>query len=369
VGLTLAMILGTGGLGLFLAFRRFGRDPGIETAQYWLAGHGGALILLLVAVWVARRGDMRPFYIAIGSASIAGIISLVDWLAPALVRNPLLDWTVAGMRFPTRLSGVIASPNAVAATIVVPMAFWITTIVRGPSRRWRIAAVVMTLPLVAALVFTYSRAGLLAIFAVGVVLVWQWRRIAGAALLATGVVVGILLLPSYLNARANAVGGASEVQEGSFLVASDQQRFTAWNAALRMTEARPLLGFGFRSYKQLAHRYGDNVLGSPHNDWLRPFAEEGIVVGALGIAWGLSLLWALSRRRGWLTTAVFAGLIGWSIMATFNNPFLFVQVATAVFIPVGSMVAPVGREGGSASEPPKAHPQTELRDVRAAAAA
>jgi hypothetical protein len=351
VGLTLAMILGTGGLGLFLAFRRFGRDPGIETAQYWLAGHGGALILLLVAVWVARRGDMRPFYIAIGSASIAGIISLVDWLAPALVRNPLLDWTVAALRFPRRLSGVIASPNAVAATIVVPMAFWITTIVRGPSRRRQIVAVLVSMPLIAAIVFTFSRAGLLAIFAVALVLAWRWRRAAGATLLASGIVVGVLILPSYLNARAGAVGGEGTVQKGGLLVASDQQRFRGWAAALRMTEARPLVGFGFRSYKELAPKFGDPDLGSPHNEWLRPFAEEGVGVGTIGIAWGLSLLWALSRRRDWLPTAIFAGFIGWSIMATFNNPFLFVQVATAVFIPVGTMVARAGRDDTSPSEP------------------
>src|SRR4029079_13667195 len=74
------------------------------------------------------------------------------------------------------------------------------------------------------------------------------------------------------------------VTTGSILVASDEFRFRAWAAALQMVQDKPLVGQGYLAYKELADVFGDPVLGSPHNEWLRIFAEEGVIVGLVGIA-------------------------------------------------------------------------------------
>jgi hypothetical protein len=40
-----------------------------------------------------------------------------------------------------------------------------------------------------------------------------------------------------------------------------------------------------------ADAFGDQVLRSPHNEWLRPLAEKGIVAGIAGLAFvGSSLM-------------------------------------------------------------------------------
>jgi O-antigen ligase len=126
---------------------------------------------------------------------------------------------------------------------------------------------------------------------------------------------------------------------------------------------QPLFGHGFRSYKILAPAYGDQVLGSPHNEWLRLFAEEGIVAGILGIAFVLAVAWRLARIPGWLAAGALGAFVGWAITATFNNPFLFLQVNAIAFtiagitLGLGRSPAPIATAAltdapASADEPP-----------------
>jgi len=149
-----------------------------------------------------------------------------------------------------------------------------------------------------------------------------------------GIVGGILLVPVYLQLRGQA-GAAGALEPGSFLVANDGQRITAWQAAIAMWRDQPLLGQGFLAYKQLADAFGDPVLSAPHNEWLRLFAEEGILGGLIGIAFVATTLSWLSHAKGALAAGILAGTAGYFIMASFNNPFLFIPVSVVVYPLVG----------------------------------
>jgi O-antigen ligase len=129
------------------------------------------------------------------------------------------------------------------------------------------------------------------------------------------------------------------VQQGQVLIASDQLRIQAWGAAVAMWQANPLVGHGFLSYKQLGEAYGDPILGSPHNEWLRLFAEEGTVVGLIALAFIAVGLLALSRLPGWRGTALMASWAAIVLAASFNNPFLFLQVSVISFAIVGTGLA------------------------------
>jgi hypothetical protein len=48
-----------------------------------------------------------------------------------------------------------------------------------------------------------------------------------------------------------------------------------------------------------------------------------------------SMFWYLARRREPLSRAVLAGAAGYVIMASFNNPLLFVQISAVVFTIIG----------------------------------
>ena len=120
------------------------------------------------------------------------------------------------------------------------------------------------------------------------------------------------------------------------LVATDVLRFTAWEASIRMFADRPVTGWGFRSYRVIGDRYGDVVLNSPHNEWLRFFAEQGIAGGLVGLALVLTGLARLARVPGWLGAGVLSGFLSYVIAASFNNPLLFIQISIVVFTIVGT---------------------------------
>jgi O-antigen ligase len=351
VPIVLAALLAIGTLaGVGGSMLLYGAEFGKDAAQSWLAGIGGGLLVLIVAYEAARAGHRRAFVVAIASAAIGGVVSLADYVDAEAVRGTALGWVLRPNRFENRLTGIIPSPNGVASLVVVPTAVLLVAaaLAAAWSRWMRVAAALVAVPLVLALYFTYSRAALLALFVVAVVVAWRFRRRLGIAVLVAGLVLGALLLPAYLQVRSQ-TGSASAVQPGGLIVASDIQRLNAWGAAARMWVARPLTGHGFLSYGVVHEAYGDPVLNAPHNEWLRLFAEEGIAVGIVGVAFAVTSLIALARPAGWLTAACFAGFAGWCLAATFNNPTGYIQVGVIAFTVLGTGLAVA--YGRAAEEP------------------
>lgn len=330
-------------LGVVNTFQRFDQDWAMHAAGTWLASVGGAMIILVVAAWVARDGTWRALAAAVTAAVVAGCLSLIDHFAPGAISNGPLAWVGFWKDFSGRLGGVIPSPNAMAALLIVPTAVLIFWAVLGRGKvPTRIGALVVAVPMVIALYVTYSRAALLALFVIAVILSWRIRRALGVGVMAVGIVGGIILLPGYLQLRSqSAVEGT--VQPGSILVASDELRFRAWGAAIGMWQNQPIVGQGFLAYKQLGDQYGDAVLGSPHNEWLRLFAEEGTGTGIVGLAFVATSLWWLSRRRDAIAGGILSGVAGFFLMASFNNPFLFIQISVVAFTAVGYGLACAAR--------------------------
>ena len=138
-------------------------------------------------------------------------------------------------------------------------------------------------------------------------------------------------------------------------------RFRAWGAAISMWADEPLVGQGYLAYKTLGPDFGDPVLGSPHNEWLRLFAEEGTIVGLVGIGFILATWWSLARIPGWLGTGLLAGFLGYVVAASFNNPFLFIRVSAVAFsmVGVGLALAERARAPATIEEPdPTDEPST-----------
>ena len=337
-------------LGVVNTYQGFDRLFAEHAARSWLSSVGGAMVILLVATWAARDGTWRPFAAALGAAVVAGLLSLIDHFATGAIATGPLAWIGFWKDFNGRMGGAVPSPNGMGALLIVPTAvliFW-GVLHRG---RWapRAAALLLAVPLVVALYVTYSRAALLALFIVAVVLGWRVRRPLGVAILAVGIAGGAILLPGYLQLRSQSAleGG---VTAGSILVASDEYRFRAWDAASKMWLDQPLVGHGFLAYRQLGPAYGDPVLGSPHNEWLRLFAEEGTVGGLVGLGFVATTLWRLARRKDAISGGILAGIAGYFLMASFNNPFLFIQISAVVFVALGYGLARARRQPADAAE-------------------
>jgi hypothetical protein len=334
-----AVALGTAaGVGVILI--RYGQAAASDAAQNWLAGIGGAMVVLAAATWLVRDGDRRPLIAAIVAGTVAAIVSLADFSSATVIRGTPLDWTVRSAWHPERLMGVIPSPNGTAALLIGPAAILIAIAILGRDVRLRLLGAAGAIPLLAGLYFTYSRAALIGIFFIVVICAWRIRRWAGATILVAGLGGALLLAPAYLQARGQSIGGDyARPQPGQVFIPSDRWRLNAWATAARMWADEPLTGQGFFAYGRLATQFGDDVLLAPHNEWLRLFAEEGFIVGVVGVAFVLATLAWLVRDRSWLGAGILAAFVGWCVAATFNNPFGYVQVNTIIFTIVGTGIA------------------------------
>jgi O-antigen ligase len=333
-----ALLAGTG-LGLIQSEIRWGTDFGLSAAGTWLSGIATMLLVFVATVWIARRGDRRPVWAALIATTAAGLISLADFWGDAAIRDTVFGWFVVGPFTASRLTGVIRSPTSTAALVMLPVSIYLAAAVLGPSLRFRALAAALAAPLLAAAYLTYNRAVFIALYALAVVIGWRIGRRLGVALLVLGIVASAVLVPWYLSVRGQALGGGSALQPGQILIASDQQRLGAWAAAGRMFLDSPLVGQGYRAYRQLSVQYGDPILNAPHNEWLRLFAENGVFVGLLGLAFVLATARRLARAPGWLGAGLFGSFLSLCIAASFNNVFLFNQVTIPAMIMAGTGVA------------------------------
>jgi O-antigen ligase/polysaccharide polymerase Wzy-like membrane protein len=340
--LAIAILAGTAA-GLVVNWIRFGPDSFNGAWQTWLGGIASALVVFIAAAWVARRGELRPLVVVLAAAAAAALVSLADFLAPEAFRSTFLGWTASAPPLVGRLTGVIRSPTSTAALIMIPATVLLTAAALGRGLWLRLAALAVAVPLLLAAYLTYNRAVFLALFAVAVVVGWRIRRPLGVGILAVGLVIGALLVPGYMSARGAATGAVLE--PGQVLIASDQQRLNAWATAGRMFLDSPLIGQGYRSYREVGVSFGDTVLNAPHNEWLRLFAEDGVVVGLAGLAFVAVTAWTLARKPGWLETATLGAFLSFVLAAAFNNPFLFNQVTIPAFVVAGTGIA-LSRLGG-----------------------
>ena len=331
-------LLAVSAASLIRTWQRWGDDYAGAAAQVWLQGIATMLVVFICAVWVARRGEVRPIIVAVLATALAGLISLIDFGSDATLRMGPLGWAVAGPFIPERLTGVIRSPTSTAALVMLPISILLVAACLAHDWRLRLVSAVAALPLLAAAYLTYNRAVFLALFVLAVAVGWRIRRALGIGILVAGIAAGVLLLPSYVALRGSVVGPASQPGPGQVLIASDQQRLTAWGAASRMFLNEPLLGQGYRAYRQLSVAYGDPILNAPHNEWLRFFAEGGAINGLLGLAFAVVTGLVLLRRPGWLETGLFAAFASLCVAAAFNNPFLFNQVTIPGFLLAGAGV-------------------------------
>ncbi len=177
----------------------------------WFVGPATVGIVLVTAAWAAHRGSLRPLIAVTVAGVVAGAVSLADFLGPTSIRGTFLDWMVRPTRFEARLSGVVSSPNGVAALMIGPFAICVAAAVLGRTIPVlvRALAAVGAATLAVALYLTYSRAALLGIFFVAVVVCWRIRRWLGIGLLVAGLVAGAVVLPGYLASRSAAVGEAA----------------------------------------------------------------------------------------------------------------------------------------------------------------
>jgi hypothetical protein len=339
-----ALLLGSG-LGLIRTQARWGAEFANLAFQIWVTGVATMLVVFVVAVWVARGGELRPVLVAIVATVVAGFISLGDYWTGAGLRESPVGWAMVGPFNPGRLTGVIRSPTSTAALLTLPiMILLAAALVRGLDRRARAGAALLAVPILVAAYLTYNRAVFLALYVLAILVGWRIRRWLGVTLLVGGLLLGAIFVPWYVSMRGQTLGTGAQVLPGQVLIASDLQRLTAWGAGSRMFLDEPVVGQGYRAYRQLALEFRDPTLNAPHNEWIRFFAEQGAIVGVIGAGFAVITTMRLARRTGWLETGILASFLSLCLAAAFNNVFLFNQVTIPAMILAGTGVALAERD-------------------------
>lgn len=289
------------------------RDPAlslagaIETAEQCIVA---ALLVIVIT-------DMRRL-----TAAILGIVAGAGLLASMTVVQSVFGlWWMdfggfagASVSYSAdevekvRLGGPVAEPNYYAQILLLalPLAFTSMSLTTQP---WLRAVLFATgLLVLAAILATFSRGGMVALVILAVVALWsrRWQMLFALALLVVVGAVGLQFLPETYSARLLATftdAAALLSGEGYIQDLAISGRIAEMVAAYRLFEENPVFGAGYGTYESLyqdtARRYGLMARGAErqaHSLYLEILAEQGLA-GAL-VFTGLLGYAFLSVRRG-----------------------------------------------------------------------
>lgn len=207
--------------------------------------------------------------------------------------------------FQARGIGIFEDPNDLALSIIPMISFVLPAFhKRFLSRTW-LTGILFLIPMVAGVIYTRSRGGILGL--AGVIWVYFRKRI--------GLVAGIfaiLLVMSFLMVIPR-MGEISAQEE------SARSRLEHWSAGLDLFRNHPLFGVGMLSFEK--HHYQ-----TAHNSLVLVLSETGFVGTMLWIAMFYVMFRDMRRLRDlsdappFMTQALDAlegGMIGWMIAAFF----------------------------------------------------
>jgi O-antigen ligase len=223
--------------------------------------------------------------------------------------------------------------------MLIPLAIYLAR--RYRQRRWLVCAVALG----AGCASTVSRTGIMMIVVVAVVFLWLrpretrrfWPAIFPMLLAIHFVLPGTLgaLKQSFLPA------GGLVAQQQSQAGKSGSGRIADLGPGLREWSRQPLVGEGFGTRVVDATTRGPqaNVLD---DQWLQTLLETG-VVGFFGWLWlfcrAVRRFGSEAKRddseRGWLLTALAAGVAAYAVGMMTYDAFAFIQVTFLLFIFVG----------------------------------
>jgi O-antigen ligase len=197
-------------------------------------------------------------------------------------------------------SGLTGNPNDLAMVMVAFLPFAaFAALARGPRLPRAVAGLISVLML-ATLLFTKSRAGFLALAVTGTLFILQARRIRPG--ITAAVIIGALLLPPFLPqafwTRASSIFNAEEDETGSRAARLDLLT-EGWNAFM----AHPFTGVGagqFQNYNPPDRR---EPWKETHNTPLQVLSELGLVGGLVFAAivgrgmYTLYATWRMLRAR------------------------------------------------------------------------
>ncbi len=305
-------------------------------------------IMTLAIVWLTRRpGD---FALASKSIVAAGIAIAIVALNNKIHGIGLVEGTRVTIGRDIR--SMLGDPNDLSLVLMFPLAFAVSLMLtKGVGVSARALGFAGVPLLIAAVIATQSRGGLLGILAVSGI--YGYQRVQNKALFfgAGGVLAIILPLAAGISDRAS--GGAGE--EG--IDASAMGRLYAWEAAFKMATTHPFTGVGLDNFFVNYFFYSPHWDGknhAVHSTWFGVLAETGFLGFALFVTLIVMLLRVAWRTHARIranpeaipapvyaaSQAALAGLLGTIVSGTFlTQGFTWpIYILTALVVAVAQWV-------------------------------
>lgn len=280
--------------------------PTATMVPYLVSVVAGALLL---ALWPANEGTRR-------SAESVAAIAASGWLAAALLSSviallqyfdletplhPLVNIAQPGQAF-----GNLRQPNQLASLLVIGLLAlrwqfqrgWVTAL----HASWMGALLLM------ALAATASRVGLVALVALGTLVLWWSRSLPGGRtrLLVAALALGVYFLAALawptLIESSEGVAGRDMIERLRTAESTCGSRLILWDNVLHLISLKPWFGWGWGEldYAHYVTLYNGprfcHILDNAHNLPLHLAVELGIPVALLACAIAAWLLW---RGRLW----------------------------------------------------------------------
>lgn len=281
-------------------------------------------VLFYLALDLLRKPDDFRIVLAgfAAGTTVFAIANLGAW-AHALATTRLVDIDLGNAP-----KALYTSPNSVAMFLEPAVTLAAGFALYSSNRRDRTAALVCLPFLLASLVATLSRAGLLTLAVLALVaLITIRRRRLKLGLLVAGVVagVGLLQIPAIKLRMAHQF-------DPSYPYNTFEGRLQIWSDTLHMLRDHPIFGAGLRGYAIVMRPYVTTPKGLPelyaHNIFLSMWVEIGLLgLAAFAVLLGM-LLWrgwtSFSKAEGfpkallWGTSAAFVAI---TVHGLFDTPY------------------------------------------------
>ena len=315
------------------------------------------IVLFYVAVDLVRTPDDFRLVLAgfVGGSAVFAIMNLGAWVI-AIATHVVIETGNAP-------KALYTSPNSVAMFLEPGVTLAAGFALYADNRRDRTAAIVALVFLLASMVATLSRAGLLTLAVLGLVAVVTIRRRGlRLGLLGAGVVgaIGVLQIPAVATRMAHQF-------DPSYPYNTFEGRLAIWSDTLHMLRDHPIFGAGLRGYAIVMRPYVTTPTHLPelyaHDIFLSMWAELGLLGLAAFVALLAVLLWkgwsSFTKVEGfakallWGTSAAFVAI---SVHGLFDTPYYGNDLSVEFWILAALEIAAIGAflMGGNRKLAPRA---------------
>jgi putative inorganic carbon (HCO3(-)) transporter len=248
--------------GLLFAFNRQ------VASDFWLDVFSKIGLMTLAIAWLPRTQD--DFALAGRIFVVSGILVAVVAIYNKFNGIDLVELTRVAIG--RSLNSLLGDPNDLALVLLFPLSFSAGFLFHRSGTFNRLLGLTGLVTILAALIFTQSRGGLIGICAVFSVAAFRVTR--SKILVVVLAVAAAYLLYDAMGKSGRVSGGAG----GPELDESAADRLNAWGAAIHMAIARPLTGVGLANFADSIYAFADEDPGramTAHSTWFGVLGDTG----------------------------------------------------------------------------------------------